>query len=99
MYERLLRLRITGLVQGVGFRAFVADEAARLGLRGWIRNRSDRSVEAVIAGPAESVGEIVVACRHGPPGAQVEEIDASEADAADLESAGRAGAFSIITTL
>ena len=73
--ERILRLRITGFVQGVGYRAFVQAEAERLGLSGWVRNRRDRSVEAVAAGPAEAVGELLIAPRRGPPGGRVEGVD------------------------
>jgi acylphosphatase len=78
METRVLRLRITGLVQGVGFRAFVQTEAERLGVRGWVRNRRDRSVEAVIAGASEAVGELLVRCGRGPPGSQVEEVSVDE---------------------
>jgi len=92
--ERALRLTITGLVQGVGYRAFVQSEAERLGLRGWVRNRRDRSVEALIAGPPEAVGEMLIACRKGPPGGQVESIDLEET-AAPPELAH----FSVLPTL
>lgn len=84
MRRRILRLCITGLVQGVGYRAFVDAEARRLGLEGWVRNRADRSVEAVIAGSAEAVGEMILACRRGPPGSHVDEIAISEAQTAAL---------------
>jgi len=92
--QRALRLSITGLVQGVGYRAFVQGEAERLGLAGWVRNRRDRSVEALIAGPAEAVGEMLIACRKGPPGAAVEAIDLEEA----APPPGQAG-FSVLPTL
>jgi acylphosphatase len=70
--ERVVRVRIEGRVQGVGFRAFVAREAVALGLDGWVRNRRDGGVEAVIAGPDGSVDELLRRCRIGPNGARVD---------------------------
>jgi acylphosphatase len=96
--KRIVRLRITGVVQGVGFRAFVEDAAIRLGVRGWVRNRRDRSVEAVAAGSPEVVGEMIVACRRGPPGSSVEALEVEEASAADLAE-GRPRAFSVLPTV
>jgi acylphosphatase len=97
MGDRVVRLRITGLVQGVGFRAFVENEASRRTLRGWVRNRrEDRSVEAVIAGPGEDVGEMIVVCRHGPPGAQVHNVEVLEAEAADLAERRPWAEFSVL---
>lgn len=97
-YQRIVRLRITGLVQGVGFRAFVQDEALRRGLDGWVRNRRDRSVEALAAGAAEEVGEFVIACRHGPPGSQVEALETLFADETALAE-GRSPGFTILPTV
>ncbi len=68
-------VRIRGRVQGVGFRAWVAQMADRLGLDGWVRNRRDGSVEAVFAGPPERVEAAVAACRQGPPLARVEDVE------------------------
>ena len=65
------RLLITGRVQGVGFRYALADEARALGLRGWVRNRRDGSVEAIVAGSAEDVEAIIAWAHHGPPAARV----------------------------
>ena len=58
---------VRGRVQGVGYRAFVEDEALRLGLEGWVRNRRDGTVEAVFSGPDETVAAMIEACRRGPP--------------------------------
>ncbi|MGE5203323.1 MAG: acylphosphatase [Acidobacteriota bacterium] len=61
-----LRLLISGRVQGVGFRAFVEREATRRGLRGWVRNRRDGRVEALLIGDGAMLGEMEEACRRGP---------------------------------
>ena len=75
-----LRLRIEGFVQAVGYRNFAIDEARRLSLDGWIRNRSDGSVEALVSGSTKSVEAFVGACARGPAGAQVKGIDLHKAD-------------------
>lgn len=74
---RIVRLTIEGRVQGVGFRAWTEHEAQRRGLDGWVRNRDDGSVEAVVAGDEEAVAGMVAACRLGPHGARVEEVTTS----------------------
>jgi acylphosphatase len=70
---------IRGRVQGVGFRAWVEDTAITLGLRGWVRNRRDGSVEAVLAGDLERVLTMIEASRRGPPSARVDRLDVSKA--------------------
>ena len=60
-----VRARITGRVQGVGFRAFVERAADRLGVTGWVRNRRDGSVEAVISGDTSKVDEMLTLCWRG----------------------------------
>lgn len=67
-----VRLRIEGLVQGVGFRAFVEREARALGLDGWVRNRRDGGVEAVIAGPPAAIEAMLQRCRRGPQSSRVD---------------------------
>lgn len=67
-------LIITGRVQGVAYRASMAREAEALGITGWVRNLSDGSVEAMIAGSAEQVATIMNWARHGPPAASVEHV-------------------------
>ncbi len=69
-----VRLRITGRVQGVGYRLWAKRTAERLGLRGWVRNWSDGSVEALITGAPEGVAAMVESSRRGPPGAQVVDV-------------------------
>jgi acylphosphatase len=70
-----LRLEISGRVQGVGFRYSMREEAMRRGVRGWVRNRRDGSVEALFCGPASAVREMIEACRSGPPHARVEALE------------------------
>ena len=69
------RVRIRGRVQGVGYRDWMVREATRLGVQGWVRNRADGSVEALVAGDAAAVGALLTACRAGPRFARVESID------------------------
>jgi acylphosphatase len=83
-------LIIRGRVQGVGYRAFVEDEAAMRGLEGFVRNRRDGTVEAVIAGSSETVAAMIEACRRGPFSARVDAVDVSEA-APDMLSQRRRG--------
>ncbi len=71
------RVRIYGKVQGVWFRAWTAREAQFLGLSGWVRNRSDGSVEAVFQGDGAVVAEMIARCRSGPPAARVDRIEES----------------------
>ena len=62
---------ISGKVQGVWFRAWTMEQAQKRGLAGWVRNRRDGTVEAVFAGQAEQVDDMVQACHQGPPLAKV----------------------------
>jgi acylphosphatase len=71
----IFRLRIKGRVQGVGYREWAIGEATTRGLDGWIRNRSDGSVELLIAGLDATIQEMLSACTRGPDAAQVESID------------------------
>lgn len=74
---KIVRLRITGQVQGVGYRFWMTRTAASLGLRGWVRNRTDGSVEALVTGPPEAVAAMVEASREGPYGARVTDVTVS----------------------
>lgn len=75
MVKTVLRLEIRGLVQGVGYRWLMATEARRLGICGWVRNRHDGSVEAVVTGSPESLDRIVSWARRGPASAAVASVD------------------------
>ena len=74
------RLIISGRVQGVGFRDWMAREAGRLGVAGWVRNRRDGALEALVDGDTASVAELLRRCRYGPRLAEVREIVEEVAD-------------------
>lgn len=72
------RYVIAGRVQGVGFRWFTHDAAAREGVHGWVRNLADGSVEVVLEGDVTAVDRIEAKLRRGPSGARVEQVDVEE---------------------
>lgn len=69
-----VRVEIRGRVQGVWYRGWTVDQAAARGLRGWVRNRRDGSVEALFIGRKDDVDAMVEACREGPPAARVDSV-------------------------
>jgi acylphosphatase len=71
---------VRGRVQGVGFRYWTRREAERLGVRGWIRNRSDGTVEAELEGDSAAVSELIDVLGRGPAGAIVENLEVAELD-------------------
>ncbi len=73
-----LRVRVTGRVQGVAYRAWTRDAALARGLAGWVRNRADGSVEALLEGPEDAVRAMVGAMRDGPRLAAVREVKTRE---------------------
>lgn len=84
------RYVITGRVQGVGFRWFTHDAAAREGIHGWARNLADGSVEVIAEGDAESLFRFEAAVRRGPGGARVEDVQVE-----DQAPTGRTTGFEI----
>jgi len=69
------RVRVYGIVQGVFFRHNTRQRAQALGLKGWVRNVEDGSVEALFEGPRDKIEEIIKWCHKGPPGAVVERVE------------------------
>jgi acylphosphatase len=67
----IVRLRVSGRVQGVAYRAWTARHATALGLSGWVRNRRDGSVEVVLSGAEDAVQAMILRCHRGPPLARV----------------------------
>lgn len=76
--DRRVTLRIEGRVQGVWFRKWTCEQALRLGLDGWVRNRRDGSVEAVLSGDSARVDQMIVLCYQGPAAAEVDQVIVSE---------------------
>jgi acylphosphatase len=74
------RLRIIGRVQGVGFRDALCSEALHRGVAGWVRNRADGSVEALLQGPPEPVAQLIAWARRGPAASRVEEVRVETSD-------------------
>ena len=89
---------ITGRVQGVGYRAWTADEARSRGLQGWVRNRRDGGVEAMFSGDHEAIDAMITACRHGPSMARVSDVVQRDATADEL-ALRRSEAFATLPTV
>jgi acylphosphatase len=85
MSQVCLHVRVTGLVQGVFFRAWAAERARSLGVRGWVRNAPDGSVEGHLEGDKTAVQQLVELLNQGPPSAQVSRVDV---EVAEPEGAG-----------
>jgi acylphosphatase len=87
-----------GRVQGVGFRAFVEDQAAQARIDGWVRNRRDGTVEAVFGGNVEAVERTIAACRGGPGAARVDGVDVQEGSVEELALRGKER-FAVLPTI
>ncbi len=90
---------VRGKVQGVGYRAFVEDEAATRGIEGWVRNRRDGAVEAVFAGPAEEVAQMIEACRKGLWPARIDAVDQMDGTREQLAQRRSGENFSVLATI
>jgi acylphosphatase len=75
-----VRVRVTGRVQGVAYRAWIRDEARRLALSGWVRNEPDGAVSALVSGAPAAVKRMLAAMREGPPAAAVADVAAEPSD-------------------
>ena len=93
-----VRLVVRGRVQGVGFRQFVAEEAEAHGLRGWVRNRRDGAVEALVVGSEDTIATFSEVVRRGPGSAAVEQLVAEKADEKELSLRQPGEPFSILPT-
>ena len=78
-----VRLFISGVVQGVSYRASTQEQARRQGILGWVKNLDDGRVEAVAQGSKDRVAELIAWCRKGPPAAKVEKVDVSWEEVGD----------------
>ena len=85
-----IKLRVTGRVQGVYYRASTQERARNLGLSGWIRNTRDGAVELEAEGPASAIEKLVEWCRQGPPAARVRDVEIDS-----LEPVGESTGFQI----
>ena len=99
MNNAIQQVTIRGLVQGVGYRAWVEHQARLSKLEGWVRNRRDGSVEALFAGSPMVVAEMVALCRHGPPSARVESVTRETSDKEQLELRHEGERFSVLPTI
>jgi acylphosphatase len=91
--KRFARIIVHGEVQNVGYRVFVAREAGRLHLAGWVRNRRDGTVETLVAGEADRVAEFLEAAKRGPVTARIVSVSIEDADEAALREGGGEGGF------
>jgi acylphosphatase len=89
---------VRGRVQGVGYRAFVEQEALALGLEGWVRNCRDGTVEALFAGEVEIIEMMITSCRRGPYAARVDQIDQRVGSPADFKLRRPGDVFSVLPT-
>ncbi len=85
MSEKRVHVVVSGRVQGVAFRASCQRQAVTLDVRGWVRNRWDGAVEALFEGEPAAVDAMVRWCHHGPPAADVERVEMTDAAAGPAE--------------
>jgi acylphosphatase len=96
--REIKRLVIRGTVQKIGYRVWVEREALALGLKGWVRNRRDGSVEVLVGGSPPAVAALIDRCRQGPPLSKVESIDVEDAAVLDLGYRRPLENFSLLAT-
>lgn len=96
--QRAAMLRVYGKVQGVAFRAAMRRQALALGLRGWVRNRGDGSVEALVLGDAAALDAMRAWAAHGPPAARVDRLVCEDVATAECGSLSALDAFEVLAT-
>ena len=99
MSHAIIQVTIRGRVQGIGYRAWLEQQARQSKLEGWVRNRRDGSVEALFAGPPTVVAEMVALCRHGPPSARVDSVISETAEEDQLKLRHEGERFSVLSTI
>jgi acylphosphatase len=90
---------IRGRVQGIGYRAWTEVTALERGVEGWVRNRHDGSVEALLGGSEDKVAAMIAECRRGPPGARVDAIDQREATSDEIALRRGGDIFSVLRSV
>ncbi len=93
------RFLISGFVQGVGFRAYVAREADRLGVKGWVRNRGVDQVEAVLSGAPHALDALALKAATGPAGARVRDLQRASASPDLLSASGDAAGCVVLPSV
>jgi acylphosphatase len=99
MTDVIRHIIVRGRVQGVGYRAWIADEAEARGLAGWARNRKDGTVEAVLSGPEDAVAALIAECSRGPILARVSSIGNEPAADGMMNLRRPREAFSVLPTV
>jgi acylphosphatase len=97
MQPRIVHVVIRGRVQGVGFRAWTRHQAQLRGIEGWVRNRRDGAVEALLSGREDAVEAMLDACREGPRTGHVEDVAVSPGDEVLIAAPG-SGRFDVLPT-
>jgi acylphosphatase len=92
------QVMIRGRVQNVGFRAWTEYTALERGLQGWVRNRRDGAVEALLVGPPDAVAAMIAACHQGPRGSRVDGVDQRDGTAEELKLRRPGDLFSVLPT-
>jgi acylphosphatase len=98
VHQVVIEVAIQGEVQGVGYRVWVEQQARARHLEGWVRNRRDGSVEALFAGPADIVTDMIAQCRRGPPHATVEAVEDKPGQPHGLNMRSKGERFSVLPT-
>ena len=95
----IVRVIVSGVVQGVGFRDFVMRQAEAHRVEGWVRNRRDDTVEAVFSGTDDRVRAMIDACGKGPRGSRVDSVEQLPATDGDLALRHPGETFSWLATV